>query len=519
VELPPGWWNAIFGRQEVDRCAEQRDDEVSRSHETSTEPSNEEHDVIQPGKRNTRCALLVAAALGVSGNVLAQPAPEPAPANPPADQPANPPTDQPATPENPANPPAPGPPPVAAQPPTASPTMAPPATAYPTMAGPALKLSDLFTWRPGVFLQLWGSFVQDVNKQSNGDAGDFARNIYLRRARFFMGGTIGSSLSYFLLWESANNGAPVADAMGNVTKGNTTFAFNDAFLDFKLSPNLSIQAGLMLIPFTRNILQSTSTYWTLDIGGVSATYINVTQTNVLRDTGAQVKVNAVDNHLEIRGMVSEGVRLPDLTPSSATPPAPVARNAGKNNPRLTAFAQYNFLDPDTGYVFNGQYFGRKKILALAGGVDWQSINSDNPYFATSATLAAAIPIHGADPKNGDDEVGGQVEYLHFHGGGVAPGSAVSALNKRDALLAEIGYYNKNAKLEVFGKFEGVFLPEAAKAGNSRIFGVGLKYFLAEQIANLTLMYSLTQAPDLPDAAAATRNDSNAIQLQLQVGYF
>jgi hypothetical protein len=452
--------------------------------------------------------------LGVTGNVLAQPAPEPAPTTPA-------PTDQPGTTAAPANPPAPGPAPVAAQAPAASPTPAAPATAYPTMVGPALKLSDLFTWRPGVFLQLWGSFVQDANKQTNGDAGDFARNIYIRRARFFMGGTIGSSLSYFMLWESANNGAPVQDAMGNITKGNTTFAFNDAFLDFKVNPNVSIQAGLMLLPFTRNILQSTSTYWTLDIGGVSASYIAATQTNVLRDYGAQLKINAVDNHFELRGMVSEGVRTADITTSSATPTGPVStpRNAGKNNPRLTAFAQYNFLDPDTGYVFNGQYFGRKKIAGIAGGVDWQSINSDNPYFATSLTGFAAIPIHGADAKNGDDEVGGQVEYLHFHGGGTAVGSPASGLGKQDAVLVELGYYNKNAHLEVFGKFEGRFLPDALKAGNQRIYGAGLKYFLAEQIANLTLMYSLTQAPDLPDPVAATRNDANAIQLQLQVGYF
>jgi hypothetical protein len=109
----------------------------------------------------------------------------------------------------------------------------------------------------------------------------------------------------------------------------------------------------MLLPFTRNILQSTSTYWTLDVGAVSATYINLTQTTTLRDYGAQIKINAVENHLEVRGMVSEGVRLPDPTLSSATPPGPVARNAGKNNPRLTAFAQYT-PDPDTGYVFNGQ---------------------------------------------------------------------------------------------------------------------------------------------------------------------
>jgi hypothetical protein len=471
--------------------------------------------VIQLGKRTRRCALLVVAALSVSGNVLAQtPAPAPDPG-----QPAPAPTDQPA---NPATPPAPMPPPVA-PPPAEAPAAS---TTFPTMAGPALRLSDLFTFRPGVLFQLWGSAVQDLFKQTNGDGGDFARNIYIRRARLFAGGTIGKSLNYFILAESANNGSPTADAMGNISKNNTTFALNDAYLDFKVNDMLSIQAGLMLIPFTRNILQSTSTYWTLDVGGVSATYIAATETTVLRDYGAQVKLNAADNHFELRGMASEGVRIADLTPSSATPPAAVARNPGKNNPRLTAFAQYNFLDPDSGYVFNGQYFGRKKILAIAAGADYQAISSDNPYFATSLTGFAAIPIHGGDAKNGDDEVGGQVEYLHFHGGGVVPSSPTSGLGKQDALLIEAGYYNKNAHLSVFGKFEGRFYKDdgtasqtALQPGNSRVYAAGLKYFLAEQIANLTLMYSLTQFPDLTPANMAIRNDSNAIQLQLQVGYF
>ncbi|HMG55648.1 MAG TPA: hypothetical protein VK601_19250, partial [Kofleriaceae bacterium] len=61
---------------------------------------NEEHDVIQLGKRNRRSALLVVAALSIPGGVLAQPAPAPAPEPAPAGQPA--PSDQPATPENPA---------------------------------------------------------------------------------------------------------------------------------------------------------------------------------------------------------------------------------------------------------------------------------------------------------------------------------------------------------------------------------------------------------------------------------
>lgn len=468
----------------------------------------------QLGKRTRRSALLVVAALSVSGNVLAQPAPTPEPA--PA---ATPPSDAPGTAANPANPPAPGPPPVAAQPPAVA-EPAPPATSFPTMAGPALKLSNLFTFRPGMFLQLWGNFTQDAAKQPNGDSGGFTKNFYARRARFLVGGTIGANLSYFMLWETANLGAPLANADFTTNKQFTTFAFNDAYVDLKLNPNLSIQAGLMLIPFTRNILQSTATYWALDVGTVSATYIAATQTSTLRDTGVQIKVNALENHLEFRGMASEGIRLGDNTP----PPGPgaPARGAGKNDPRLTAFAQYNLLDPDTGYVFNGQYFGRKKIVAIAAGVDYQSIAS-NPYFATSLTAAAAIPLHGGDAKNGDDEVGGQVEYLHFHGGGAAPGNPATGLGKQNALLLEAGYYNKAAKFSVFGKFEGRFLdvPDGSplKAGNSRVYGVGVKYFLAEQVANLTLMYSLTQAPDVPDPAAMLRNDVNAVQLQLQVGYF
>lgn len=469
--------------------------------------------MIQPGKRTRRSALLVIAALSVSGNVLAQTPPAP-PASPESPGPAQPAPADPSTPANPANPPAPGTPPVA-----------PPTTSFPTMVGPALKLSDLFTIRPGVLLQLWANATQDADKQPGGASGGFQKNFYARRARFFLGGGIGSNLTYFLLWESSNMGAPVLNANGSVNKQFTTFVFYDAFVDLKLNANLSIQAGQMVPPFTRNILQSVATYWTLDIAGVSATYLAATQTATLRDAGVQVKINLADNHFEFRGMAAEGVRLADTTPSAAPPPATAMRGAGKNDPRFTAYAQYNFLDPDTGYVFNGQYFGRKKIAGIAAGLDYQSLTS-NPYFATSVTGFAAIPIHGGDPKKGDDEVGGQVEYLHFHGGGLVPAAVgpqpglpitAGGLGKHDALLVEAGYYNKAAHVSVFGKFEGRFFQDSQKLGNQRVYAGGLKYFLAEQLANLTLMYSLTQTPDRPDNAF--RNDVNAFQLQLQVTYF
>ncbi|HET7504128.1 MAG TPA: porin [Kofleriaceae bacterium] len=435
----------------------------------------------------------------MSSSVLAQPAPPP-PA--PGDAPANPAAPAPAPePAPPPNPPAPSGPPT-------TPAPEPPKTVFPAMAGNSLRFSDMFQLRPGMLLQMWSSATQDPIPHANGDAGDFAKNFYLRRARFYMLGGIGTNINFFLLWESGNLGLSTLNADGSVNKNFTTFAFNDAYLDFKANPHVSVQAGLMLIPFTRNILQSTGTYWTLDIGGVSASYIAATATNVLRDTGLQLKINALENHFELRGMVSQGIKQPDAEPAGRAP--------GKNDPRFTAYAQYNVFDPDVGYVFNGQYFGRKKIAGVAVGADYQSIDGENPYFATSATAFAAIPVHGADPKNGDDEFGGQVEYLHFHGGGAPP---ASALGKRDGVLAELGYYNKGAKLSVFGKFEGTFLDGVAEVGNTRIFAGGLKYFFAEAIANVTLYYARTQFPKAPDTGPTARNDTNQITLQLQLGYF
>jgi hypothetical protein len=490
--------------------------------------------VIQSGKRSTLCTLVAVAALTISGNALAQnppapaPTPTPTPTDPaPANDPNNPPANPPAT----APSPAPMPPPAAQPAPPPAPES--PKTTFPTMAGPMLRLSELFAIRPGMFLQFWSTLQQDQIPRPSGDSGQFAKNFYLRRARFYLLGTIAKNITWFLLWESANLGlAGGLNADGTVNKNYTqlpgaatAYGFNDAWMDFKINNSLSIQGGLFLIPFTRNILQSTATYWALDIGAVSAQYIGVTQTNILRDMGVQAKINAAGGKFEARAMVSQGVKLPE--------PLGGGRLNGKNDPRITGFLQYNFFEPDAGYVFNGMYFGRKKIAGVAIGADYQSINGNNPYFATSATLFAAIPTKGADPKNGGDEVGGQVEYLHYHGGGAAPGSQVSALGKRDAVLAEAGYYNKKSKFSVFGKFEGLWhegLPGLgtmfSKVLNSRVYGFGAKYFIAEAICNLTLLYSFTQFPDQPQDMPPSlppgiplRHDAHALQLQLQLGAF
>lgn len=468
------------------------------------------------------------AALARAGEVRAQATPSPspspaaaaaaAPAAPPisAPQPAPDPTMPPTAGDAPV-PPTPPPPLLPAKPvePTAPVTAAePPKPTFPTMAGNYLRLSEVFSIRPGFLLQVWAQGLQDALPKSADDDGNFAKNIYFRRARLFFAGGITSKLSYFLLWESGNLGLATANADGTVNKNFTAYAFNDVFMDLKLTPNLSAQAGLMLVPFNRNTLQSTATYWTLDIASTSATFLAATATGGLRDTGLQLKANTADNRFEARVMVSQGIRQADEP----------GRAPGKNLPRVTGYAQYQLFEPEPGYVFGAEYFGRKKVAGLSAGLDYQKLpDADDPYWALSAAAFASIPLHGANPKEGGDEVGGLVQYLHFDNGTSIPSAA---LGKQDDLLVEASYYNRAAKLALFGKYEARFFADdpispapgapMLSLNDTRLYGLGLKYFLAEAYANLTLAFNHTRFPNQPSEA---RNPVNQLALQLQLYYY
>lgn len=471
-----------------------------------------------PGKRSARCCLplvvgLLLHAPAAFGQAAAPAAPLPAapPGPPPSPLPATDdptPTPEPASePALPAAPPAPAPappPPAAAEPP--KPT-------FPSMAGNYLRLGEVFSIRPGLLLQVWAQGLQDGLPRSADDDGNFSKNIYFRRARLFFAGGITSKLSYFLLWESGNLGLATQNPDRTVSKNFTAYSFNDVFLDAKLPANLSLQAGLMLVPFNRNILQSTATYWTLDIASTSATFLAGTATGALRDTGIQLKSNALDNRFEARVMVSQGIRAADLP----------GRAPGKNLPRVTAYAQYQLFEPEPGYVFGAQYFGRKKVAGVSAGFDYQKLpEADEAYWAASGAAFASIPLHGANAKEGGDELGGLVQYLHFDNGTSIPSAALA---QQDDLLVEASYYNKAAKLSVFGKYESRWFADNPVApgsaitfdiNDSRLYGIGLKYFLAEAYANITLAWNHTRFPNQPEAA---RNPVNQLAMQLQLFYY
>ena len=246
---------------------------------------------------------------------------------------------------------------------------------------------------------------------------------------------------FFFQTDSGNLGK--VNPANGVKQTNTGFVIQDAWVSWKLDDAFILDAGHFLVPLSRNILQSTLSFFTLDISPTSTVMAGPTQTNGLRDNGFQAKGYLVDGgRLEYRAAVMQGVR----------------DAASQNSFRTAGYLQYNFFETERGYVFAGTNLGKKKILNVNGGVDVQK-----DYKAYSGDVFATIPVAKGD------EVGGQVQWIHYDGG-----DFLKTIPKQDDLLVEAAYYLSKAKIQPFLKYESQkFAYDVDKAKDQDRFGGGL----------------------------------------------
>lgn len=407
-------------------------------------------------------------------------------------------------------------------PPGPVPPQAPAPTTFPAK-GPAptqiLLTPDTYL-RFGFQGQAWINYQQALS-----DAGNYSLDLYLRRARFFAAAQFFGDLTVFVLFDTPNLGKAVQTGTGDtatVSKGFTPAIVQDMWGEIKLiGDELILTAGLMVVPFSHNGLQSTSSYLGLDVSNTAAVLAG-TATSVLRDTGFQLKGYEMDDHLVFRLFVGSGLR------QAAHDDDPVAHNA----PRITGHVQYAILEPDVkGYVFQGMTYGRKKMLNLSAGFDVQKgddvgTTTTNAYWAVSAAVSGNWPLSGESSPKGGDEIAYLAEFYHYDGGvpdATPPGTGAPtfAIPPQNDFDVEASYYNKELKLGVFGKFEMRKVSDgqsaAVKAAQNNLWiAGGIKYYLRESFCNFTLFYQRTQ---FSDAAAGAPDGTNQFVLQLQVYVF
>src|SRR5450756_428643 len=98
-----------------------------------------------------------------------------------------------------------------------------------------LKVNDTVNFKLGILLQGWA----DWSGQSNavGETAGFQQNLFLRRARFFVGGQVAQDVTFFFMTDNPNLGKStqtVAGGAGGKAPG-TGFIVQDAYVEWAIA--------------------------------------------------------------------------------------------------------------------------------------------------------------------------------------------------------------------------------------------------------------------------------------------
>jgi hypothetical protein len=367
-----------------------------------------------------------------------------------------------------------------------------------------VKVNDTVNFRLGYQLQTWAEYLQDPISEG------YQQSFFIRRVRLIMAGNLAKDVSFFFQTDNPNMGKTT----GNLTKAiNTGFLVQDAFGEWHPFSNdqFILDAGKMLMPFTRNALQQTSSHLWVDGGTFTFLQSAPLQNDAGRDVGFQIKSYLVNDHFEFRGGAFDGLRT-----------AGTGNGGSRNSPRWVGRIVYNFCDTEKGYVPVGTNLGRKKIIAIGGGYDTQST-----YKGYGADLMLDLPFGPSDPATGRDAFTYHFDYIHYDGGcGLnSAGTAhvttclLPTLLKQDEIFTDIGFYFHSIRLQPMAKFEwNGFVESIDHSKNSRRYGGGFNYYVANQNLKLTAAYERI-VPNVVGASTwKTKNTSHFI-FQMQFFYF
>jgi len=392
--------------------------------------------------------------------------------------------------------------PAAAQLPAAAPLPPPAPDAPPPTAFESLRIESKngsATLKIGFLLQ------PQYEAISNATLSGTSNNLFVRRTRLLIGGTLFKNFEYFFDTDAPNlfkgSDTPVAGAAGmpatpaSGAKGGNGIIVQDAFGTWKAYEDMvKVDLGYMLTPGAHNALQGAGTLYGLDY--FSNTFLHNTSFNTAagvnpagRDAGAQLRGLLVDGHVEYRLGIFQGKR----NPATAT------EVGAQNMFRVAGRLQINIFDPETAFFYAGTYLGKKKVLSVGAAYDFQS---DYKHWAVDGFL---------DMPLGPGGVTAQVNFGKWNGGGFTTGAP--PLVNQTAIMAEAGYRLDAIPISPILKFEQRDFANSDQRETR--FGGGLAYWPYGHTINMkAFLTHISAKPDVGDSLG-----SNQFQLQGQLYFY
>jgi hypothetical protein len=274
---------------------------------------------------------------------------------------------------------------------------APAATSIAAPAAPDAGVGKL-TYGPGKWIavhlllqaQYQNTNTWDTAAGEDDSDGVWASSFKIRRARLIVSGQVAPNIDFFVETDDYNRGGRNQDGATTGTRTDGTF-IQDAYVNFKVAPELQIACGMILLPFMHHNRQSAASLLGVDY---NTDVIQFPNDNVWRDTGVEFRGLLFGGILDYRIGLFQGVSRnakgtetedDDINPNGV--------------PRITGRMQVNLMDAEDGFFYCGNYLGKKKIVSFGGGIDWMAdrtyYTADNEvkdYFAWTVDVTIDYPI-------------------------------------------------------------------------------------------------------------------------------
>ena len=365
---------------------------------------------------------------------------------------------------------------------------------------------------PNVTIQ-FGLLLQPQFEMVGSQSDDLTtKNLFLRRTRFIIGGTLYKYFEFFFDTDYPNLfKLDAGDTMAGTVKNAPGMNIQDAFGTVKFWRDyLNVDAGFMLPPLSHNEIESAAKLYGPDyfVNSFRRTYIagdtdpfgSAGQNPEGRDMGVQARGLVAGGHLEYRIGLFQGFRVSEV-------PGPPAEVGGLNFFRFATRLQVNILDAEPGFFHAGTYLGAKKILSFGGFFD---IQKSYKYFGGDVLV---------DLPAGPGIFTLQADVVRWDGGTFIP-----TLPKHTAYMVEVGYLIGPLMLSPIFRYErlvGQMIPnpdptmaplvDPTDPYETRIGG-GLAFWPFGQNSNLKAFYSRVHyEPGI--------HDYNQINVQWQLYFF
>lgn len=309
----------------------------------------------------------------------------------------------------------------------------------------------------------------------------YARNLYIRRTRILLGGTLFGQFEYFVETDYpnlffANNVTGTGGAADTAVKSTPGMNIQDAFATWKAYGDyVKFDMGYMLPSLAHNALQGATTLLSLDYFAYSFVQGNSFQSSANptgRDLGVQLRGLLLGGHLEYRAGLFQGLRKGQTTTEVGS----------QNFFRFAARVQVNLLDAETGMFYAGTYHGTKKVLSVGGSVDLQD---SYKYFAGDAFADLPVGPLGV--------VTAQVNVTRLEGGDFLP-----VLVKRTAVMGEAGFLFSDLHLSPVVRAEHRW--GSGTLADQTYLGGGLAYWPYGHNVNVKAFYTRLQEKGAAHAA-------------------